>query len=370
MTTKILIVDDEEDIEPLLRQRFRKRIQAGELALTFARNGNAALDALRADPDLHVMLSDINMPEMDGLTLLARARELDRILAVVITTAYGDMKNIRVAMNRGAFDFLVKPLDFADLDATIEKTVQHVRAAMEGEAARARAAALEERNRMIRETFGRYVADTVVDHLLDSPDGLSLGGEQRRVAILAAELRGFTQLAARLDPQSVVRLLNRYFEAMFDVAIAHGGTISDIGSAGFVVLFGAPLVHAHAARAALRCAVAMRGRLDRVNDDSERDGLPRVEMGIGAHFGLVVIGNVGSARRAKYGAVGSEMNLAARIEDYATGGQILASEELLRHAGPGIRTDASMEIRPRGIEREVLVHDVASVEDVRLSAGS
>jgi len=362
MATKILVVDDEEDLGVLFRQRFRKRIKAGELELSFATNGKAALDAVEADPDLHIVLTDINMPEMNGLTLLGRLRELDRPLEVVIITAYGDMKNIRTAMNRGAFDFLVKPLDFDDLDATIDKTAQRVTATLEGLEARRRAEALEARNQFVRETFGRYVADDVVSHLLDSPEGLSLGGEKRRVAMLAAELRGFTELAERLPPEDVVRLLNRYFEAMFDVAIAHGGTISDIGSAGFLVLFGAPIPLEQAARQAIACAVAMRARLDEVNDAAEADGLPRVEMGIGTHVGEVVIGNVGSSRRAKYGAVGSEVNLAGRIEAYATGGQILASDDVVTAAGTGIVVDATMEIRPKGIEKHVVVHDVASVE--------
>jgi class 3 adenylate cyclase len=362
MATKILVVDDEEDLGLLFRQRFRKRIRAGELDLSFATNGKAALEVLAADPEIHIVLTDINMPEMDGLTLLGRLRDVDRTLEVVIITAYGDMKNIRVAMNRGAFDFLVKPLDFDDLDATIEKTAQQVDRIEEGIEAARKAAVLEERNRFVRETFGRYVAEGVVDHLLDSPEGLSLGGEKRRVTMLAAELRGFTELAERVPPEVVVRLLNRYFEAMFDVATSHGGTISDIGSAGFVVLFGAPLAQEHTARRALECAVAMRSRLDGVNELSGQDGLPRVEMGIGVHTGEAVIGNVGSAQRAKYGAVGSAMNLAARIEGYATGGQILASDALLTDAGSGVRVDGTMQIRPKGIDEAVVVHDIAGIE--------
>ena len=358
---KILLVDDEADVETLFRQRYRKRIRSGELEFSFARNGKAALELIEGDGDLQIMLTDINMPEMDGLTLLSRVQALDRRLEVVIVSAYGDMANIRTAMNRGAFDFLTKPLDFEDLDATIEKTVQQVRQLREGEEARLRAEALEERNRFVREMFGRYVAEDVVDHLLDSPDGLSLGGKQLRVTMLSAELRGFTALAERLQPEDVVRLLNRYFEAMFDIATQHRGTISDIASAGFLVLFGAPIEQKRTARRALECAVAMRQRLDSVNDAYERDGLPRVEMGIGAHTGVVVIGNVGSVQRMKYGAVGSAVNLTARIGSYATGGQILASDATLTEAGPDVRVDASMEIRPRGIQRNVTVHDIAAI---------
>ena len=123
---KILVVDDEPDLELLLRQKFRRRIRRGEFTLLFAENGVHALQQLDAHPDVDMVLSDINMPEMDGLTLLNQLNELNLDLRAVIVTAYGDMKNIRTAMNRGAFDFVTKPIDFSDLDATIQKTLDHL----------------------------------------------------------------------------------------------------------------------------------------------------------------------------------------------------------------------------------------------------
>ena len=363
MATKVLVVDDEADVEVLFRQRFRRRTRGGDLELSFAGNGRQALDVLRTDPDLHVVLTDINMPEMDGLALVSHVQELDRRVQVVIMSAYGDMTNIRTAMNRGAFDFLTKPLDFADLETTLDKTLEQVRTFLEAEEARRRTAELEARNRSIREIFGRYVTQDVVDHLLDSPEGFRLGGEKRHVTVLVAELKGFTALAERLAPEDVVRMLNRWFEAMFDVAADHGGAISDVGGAGCQVLFGAPLAVDRAARRAVECALAMRTRLERLNETSDGGAFPLVEMGVGVHTGTAVIGNVGSARRARYGAVGSEVNLAERIESYATAGQILVSDATLQEAGDGIRLDGTMDLRPRGIERRVTVHDLAGLEE-------
>ena len=123
---KILVVDDEPDLELLLRQKFRRKIRKGILTLVFAQNGVEALEQLDKHDDVDMVLSDINMPRMDGLTLLHQLNELDRDLRAVIVTAYGDMKNIRTAMNRGAFDFITKPIDFKDLDATIAKTLAHL----------------------------------------------------------------------------------------------------------------------------------------------------------------------------------------------------------------------------------------------------
>src|SRR4028119_777985 len=126
MPAKILVVDDEPDLEPLIRQKFRKRIRQNELLFIFARNGAEALEKLQAEPDIDMVLTDLNMPGLDGLTLLTRLNELHPIIKTVIISAYGDMENIRAAMNRGAFDFLTKPLDFQDLEITINKTLQHV----------------------------------------------------------------------------------------------------------------------------------------------------------------------------------------------------------------------------------------------------
>ena len=126
MKPKILVVDDEPDLELLLRQKFRRKVRSGQLELIFARSGVEALQQLEVHDDVDLVLSDINMPEMDGLTLLQQLDNLDHDLRAVMVTAYGDMKNIRTAMNRGAFDFVTKPIDFDDLQATIDKTLEHL----------------------------------------------------------------------------------------------------------------------------------------------------------------------------------------------------------------------------------------------------
>jgi YesN/AraC family two-component response regulator len=126
MPAKILVVDDEPDLELLIRQRFRRHIRQEEWHFTFAHNGLEALVMLREDPEFDLVLTDINMPEMDGLTLLGELPALNSVLKAVVVTAYGDMGNIRTAMHRGAYDFLTKPIDFADLEVTITRTLAHV----------------------------------------------------------------------------------------------------------------------------------------------------------------------------------------------------------------------------------------------------
>src|SRR5580700_5411446 len=126
LSAKILVVDDEPDLEALIVQKFRKQIREGELAFLFAHDGVEALSALAANGSVDMVLSDINMPRMDGLSLLAKLQEAEEKLSTVIVSAYGDMANIRTAMNRGAFDFLTKPIDFTDLETTINKTLRHI----------------------------------------------------------------------------------------------------------------------------------------------------------------------------------------------------------------------------------------------------
>src|SRR5262245_58040317 len=128
MSVKILVVDDEPDLELLVRQKFRRQIREGQFHFIFARNGVEALEALSADREIGVVFTDINMPVMDGLALLAHTNDFDSVIKTIVVSAYGDMENIRAAMNRGAYDFLTKPIDFNDLELTINKTVQRVQA--------------------------------------------------------------------------------------------------------------------------------------------------------------------------------------------------------------------------------------------------
>ena len=152
--TKILVVDDEEDLKILIKQRFRQKIRQKEYDFIFAENGKHALQQLIEHQDVDLVLSDINMPEMDGLTLLSKLKEQNSILKSVIVSAYGDMENIRTAMNRGAFDFITKPIDFKDLEITIEKTIEHV------EAVRQTLQAVKENN-----ILRMYVDETVINFM-------------------------------------------------------------------------------------------------------------------------------------------------------------------------------------------------------------
>jgi sigma-B regulation protein RsbU (phosphoserine phosphatase) len=161
--TKILVVDDEPALEPLVRQRFRKKIRANEWTFEFAHDGYEALKQLEAHPDIGLVLTDINMPGMDGLTLLNRLGEMDRLLRAVVVSAYGDMKNIRTAMNRGAFDFVTKPVDFEDLETTIYKSLRELQAFREASEAQDRLSALQNELDIARQIQEAALPDRIPD---------------------------------------------------------------------------------------------------------------------------------------------------------------------------------------------------------------
>ena len=236
-----------------------------------------------------------------------------------------------------------------DLETVLELTAEHSDAISEE---------LEDRNQFIRETFGRYVSDEVVASLLDSPEGLRLGGQRRKVTILMSDLRGFTSLSERLTPEQVVSFLNRYLERMVKTILDHNGTIIEILGDGILVIFGAPIQRENDAESAVACALSMQLALTETNAMNPGEGLPEVEMGIGIHTGDVVVGNIGSQRRTKYGVVGGPVNLTGRIESYTVGGQVLISESTHEETAASVQIRNTMEVEPKGVNRPITIYEV------------
>jgi len=202
MKTKILVVDDEADLELLIKQKFRRKIRENVYEFVFASNGQEALDTVHAHPDLDIILSDINMPVMDGLTLLSKMPEANPIVKTVMVSAYGDMENIRTAMNRGAFDFVCKPVDFQDLEVTMEKTAQQVRQLRET------LQAIQENN-----ILKMYVDETVLN-FMGRPgfENKLMASETVEATVVFIDICGFTALSEVLPPSGVVAMLNTYFD--------------------------------------------------------------------------------------------------------------------------------------------------------------
>jgi PAS domain S-box-containing protein len=213
----------------------------------------------------------------------------------------------------------------------------------------------------LKKMFGRYLSPEVMDSLLENPAALELGGAKRKVTIMITDLRGFTALAERFDPEQVVTLLNSYFETMLEVTHRYQGAVNEIIGDSILVIFGAPQEMPDRAQRAIACAIAMQNAMSEVNEKNRERGLPGLEMGIGLHDTEVIVGNIGSSKRVKYSVVGSGVNLTSRIESYTVGGQILISESVKNEAGGVLRIDGQREVLPKGAEFPIRLYEVGGI---------
>ncbi|MDH5511206.1 MAG: PAS domain S-box protein [Nitrospinota bacterium] len=222
---------------------------------------------------------------------------------------------------------------------------------------------LGKRNQFIRQAFGKYMSDEVVDKLLESPEGMEMGGEVKKVTVVMTDIRGFTALSERTSAEVVLDMLNRYFEVMTDVIFKHNGTINKFIGDAIMILFGAPNEREDDAIRAVGCSLEMQLAMRGVNEENRRRGLPELEMGIGINTDKVVAGNMGSTRRSEYGVIGSGVNMASRIESLTIGGQILVSSSTLAELGSEVIVGASFDAPFKGFEEMVKVHEIMGMGD-------
>ena len=310
---KILVADDEVDLEMLIKQKFRQKIREKQYEFVFANNGNEALKKLKENPDIDVVLSDINMPEMDGLTLLTKLNEVSPLIKAVIVSAYGDMDNIRTAMNRGAFDFLTKPINFDDLDITVQKTIRHV------SDLRNTMKAIKENN-----ILKMYVDETVLNFMSRQDFETALmANETVEGTVVFIDICSFTRISENESADIVVKLLNSYFDVMVKEIIAQGGYVDKfIGDAIMAVFRG----DFHLDRA-IEAALAVRKSIAQLPSQAEHISFfPKVSIGVNS--GEMVSGNIGSVtlRRLDYTVIGDVVNTAQRLQAAGKESQIIISE--------------------------------------------
>ena len=305
-SAKILAVDDEPDFELLIKQRFRRQIRDAEFEFRFAHHGEEALATLLAEPDIELMLLDINMPVMDGLTLLTELRERQLEVQAIIVSAYGDMTNLRTAMNRGAFDFVTKPVDLGDLEITVRKALANVAKLREMD--RRRMAAERARNNL-----SRYFSPNIVELLAAQDEPLG-AGRRETVAVLFADIVAFTRMAEDMPPENVLALLREFHTRMTAEIFASGGMVDQYMGDGMIAVFGAPAASPNDAANALNCAERMLEALERWNREREGKGDARIDIGIGVNYGPVVLGDVGSEHSMSFTAIGDTVNTAARLQ--------------------------------------------------------
>jgi adenylate cyclase len=308
--TKILVADDEADLETLIRQKFRQKIREQQYEFVFATNGKEALEKMLENPDISIVLSDINMPEMDGLTLLSKICENAPLTKTVMVSAYGDMDNIRVAMNRGAFDFVTKPVNFEDLEITVEKTIKHV-------------LQLKETLKAIKENniLKMYVDENVLNFMgtKEYEDSL-MANDNIEATVAFIDICGFTAISEKEAPDTVVCMLNKYFDLMVKEILGQGGVIDKfIGDCVMAVFKG----NYHLDRA-IDASLAIKKNIESL--PTEHSFTPQVSIGI--HSGEMISGNIGSAtlKRLDFTVIGDTVNTAQRIQSAAGKNQIAIAE--------------------------------------------
>ncbi len=342
---KIMVVDDETDLEVLIKQKFRKQIRQNEYEFLFAINGQDALDKLDTNPGVDIVLSDINMPEMDGLTLLSRLHESKPLIKSVIVSAYGDMDNIRVAMNRGAFDFITKPINFEDLTITMEKTLKYA------SEIRNTLKAIKENN-----ILKMYVDENVLNFMGGQEyESKIMTNESIEGTVIFVDVCGFTKISETTAPDMVVGMLNTYFDAMVKEIMEQDGIIDKfIGDAVMAVFRG----EYHLDRA-IDAALAIRNQVNNFPKVAGEDNFkPKVSIGIKS--GEMISGNIGSAtlRRLDYTVIGDTVNTAARLQDAAEENQIIICESCYEQVKEAFKCENLGSVAMKNKENEITIYNV------------
>jgi class 3 adenylate cyclase/DNA-binding NarL/FixJ family response regulator len=343
---KILVVDDEADLELLVKQKFRRKIRENIYEFIFAQNGEEALQKVKEHADLDIILSDINMPVMDGLTLLSRLPEANPMIKAIVVSAYGDMQNIRTAMNRGAFDFVVKPVDFDDLDLTMEKTITYVKQ-------------LQDTIRAIKENniLKMYVDENVLNFMTHKEfEGSLLKNEVLEATVMFVDVCGFTSITEQVPANEVVNLLNGLFDKIVKEIIAQGGHVDKfMGDAVMAVFRGGY----HLDRA-IDTALAVREQMTGIASISMGDKTYQPEIAIGINSGEMVSGNIGSAslKRLDYTVIGDVVNLAQRLQGTAKAGQIIITEEIYHQAKESFKCEKIGEVSLKNKAKPVTIYNV------------
>ncbi len=310
---------------------------------------------------LHLLLSQ---PAFVGIPMFFMASEKDEKIdeacyemgaTVVIHKPFSDISMTRIeraALQQQLTKNYEKVLQKQTMELTAAKEIKRLNEQ------------LASRNALLHQILGKYFSDEVVDVILEHPEGAAIGGEKRKVAVMMADLRGFTALSERLSAEDVVAILNHYLEEMTEVILKYRGTIIEFIGDAILAVFGAPLVAEHETDDAIAAAIEMQNRMPGVNRFNVEQGYPEIEVGIGIHTGEAFIGNIGSEQFMRYNVIGQVVNLCSRIQTYSVGGQILVSEQTGNYLQGEWKLNKTFEISMKGIHEKLTICDVKEVSGI------
>ncbi len=397
----LLCVDDEEMILLSLKDQLKEHF-ARDYSIETVESGDDALEFFKeliaSSTDVPLLICDQIMPGMKGDELLREVHKLSPRTLKILLTGQADVQAVGKAVNSAnLYRYIAKPWDETDLILTIKEAVrsyyqdkkleeqnqvlremnenletlvvertaevvtQNRRIQAQLESIEQQREELELRNEFIQSIFGRYVTDDVMATLLENPEGLKFGGERRQISMLISDIRGFTSITERLTPERVVAMLNNYLGKMIDIVMRFQGTVIEFLGDGIMVVFGAPKRMQHHSASAIACALSMQQAMIEVNEENKRSGFPEMQMGIGINTGEVVVGNIGSDKRAKYGVVGLAVNLASRLESLAVGEQVLISESTKASCTCDLEIVSEFTARLKGVEEPVPIYDISGI---------
>jgi adenylate cyclase len=332
MALGLLIVDDEEGV----RRALERALSREAYHIYLAADGPTAIQIVERNAgDIAIAISDYKMPGVDGLQTLAAIGQLNPEITRIMLTGYATLESAIAATNEGIDGFLTKPFDNLELRAKI-------------------------REHFVRKRLKQFVSTQVLDEIQRDPS--KLVPHKQRATILFTDIRGFTPMAEETDPIVLAALLSdSYFGPLGEVAFNYGGTLDKHIGDSIMVIFGAPLEHPDDPLRAVQCAIDMRAAMLRHNQNAGAQ--QRIPMGIGIHTGEVVAGLLGSPRKREYTAIGGTVNVASRLEKYATDGQILITTETYAAVQDRIDVEALPPLTVRGISQPIDVYNVLRLRD-------
>jgi class 3 adenylate cyclase/ActR/RegA family two-component response regulator len=328
--------------------------------VTLANGGREALDKI-STTTFDLVLLDIMMPEVDGAEVLRqiRLKYSSSELPVIMVSALDDREKVVELLEMGANDYVTKPIDAKVLQARMQTQLE---IALNNRKIKGLTEDAKRRNKLLLNLFGRYVTDDVARKLVSSPRASNIGSELQEVVCLFVDIRNFSAVTERLEPERVVTMLNNFYDVMFEVVTDFRGTIDKLMGDELLVTFGVPSTRDDDVERALACALSMQLAVQEVNDRNESQRLPAIEIGIGVNAGEAMVGNVGSEKHASFSVIGKEVNLASAIEAEAQGGEILISESAFMGGGLKVWVDGKRELRPKGFEHGVMVYRLTGID--------
>lgn len=307
---KVLVVDDNHDNIELVRDV----LEIGGYDVIAAVSGQNALEVVpREQPDL--VLLDVNMPGMNGFEVceLLKKDKLTQNIPIIMLTAQTDVDSRVRGLSAGADDYLTKPFSPRELMARVERSLR----------SKAESDNMRDQQELLRRTFSRFVAEPIVESLLQDPTQVKLGGTMQPITVMFADLEGFTTLSEHTDPQVLLQLLNSYHSFMARIVLQYGGTIDKFLGDGLMTLYNTPVrQNDHIARA-VKTALHIQDELYWIAQRLPEEH--RMKINFGIHTGMAVVGNVGTENLMDFTAVGDTVNVAARLQSVADTGQILVS---------------------------------------------